>query len=327
MRLVGTAACLSGRVPIDVRFMTSTETSLGPLRGAGRPMAKLLQILLIGLSLGSIYAIVSMGFVLVFKATEIFNFAQGNLMVVGAYFAYTAISSYHLPAVLGILAALAVSALLGVGLHFVLFRPLLGKPVLSIIMMTIGLALIINALLSIVYGPIGRTFPKTFPNKVLSAGGVRVSTLDLVIIAVAAGAMLAFGLFFRRSPLGLQMRATAENFEAASLSGVNANRVFASALAIGTVLAAVGGILLATTNLLSISLADVGFLAFPAIVIGGLESIPGAIVGGILVGLLQSLAGGYISQSAQIVIVYLALLVVLMIRPYGLFGQPEIVRV
>jgi len=290
-------------------------------------VAKFLQLLIIGISVGSIYAIVAVGFVLVFKATEIFNFAQGNLMVVGAYLGYTFIVSEGLPVAVGVVVAILASAVLGVALHYAVFRPLLGKPVLSIIMATIGLALIVNGVLVIAYGPIGLTYPRVLPNHVLVAGGVRVSTLDLLTIAVAAACVLAFAVFFRRSALGLQMRATAENYEAAALSGVSANRVYAMALAIGTGLAAIGGILLATTNLLSIGLSDVAFLAFPAIVIGGLESIPGAVVGGLIVGMLQSLAAGYVSSSAQTVIVYLVLLVVLMVRPYGLFGQREIIRV
>lgn len=290
-------------------------------------MTQFIQLLIIGLSVGSIYAIVSVGFVLVFKATEIFNFAQGNLMVVGAYLAYTFIVSVGMPAFLGAVAAVLASALLGVVLHYTLFRPMLGKPVLSIIMATIGLALIINAVLVLIYGPIGLTYPNIMPNKLIIIGGVRVSTLDLLVIATAAVCVIGFAIFFRRSPIGLQMRATAENFEAASLSGVNADRVFATALGIGTGLAAVGGILLATTNLLSIDLANVAFLAFPAIVIGGLESIPGAVIGGLGVGIIQSMAAGYISTDAQSVIVYLLLIVVLMIRPYGIFGQKEIVRV
>lgn len=290
-------------------------------------MTEFLQLLITGLSVGAIYAIVSVGFVLIFKATEVFNFAQGNLMVVGAYLAYSFVHSAHLPAAAGILAAMAVAATLGIGLHFAVFRPMLGKPVLSIIMATIGLAFIINAVLDIVYGPIGLTFPNVFPNHVLRSGGLRVSTLELLIIGIAGFCVIVFAVFFRRSPLGLQMRATAENFEAAALSGVNADRVFATALAIGTALAAIGGVLLATTNLLTTSLAEIGYLAFPAIVIGGLESIPGAVLGGLVVGIVQAMAGGYISNNAENVIVYLVLLVVLMIRPYGLFGQREIVRV
>jgi branched-chain amino acid transport system permease protein len=217
--------------------------------------------------------------------------------------------------------------MLGILLHYTLFKPMLGKPVLSIIMATIGLAFIIDAVLTIAYGPIGLSYPDVIPNHVLDWSGVRVSTVDLVIIATAAVCVLAFAIFFRKSPLGLQMRATAENFEAAALSGVNADRVFATALAIGTGLASVGGVLLATTNLLSVSLSSVAFLAFPAIVIGGLESIPGAVIGGLAVGVIQSMAAGYISSNAQTVIVYLVLIVVLMIRPYGLFGQRQIVRV
>lgn len=290
-------------------------------------MTQFLQLLLIGLSVGSIYAIVSVGFVLVFKATEVFNFAQGNLMVVGAYLAYTFVAQAHLPSALGIIAAIVVAGGLGVVLHFALFRPMLGKPVLSIIMATIGLALIINAVLIIVYGPIGLTYPNVFPSHVIVWHGIRISTLDLIIIGIAAVCVIAFAIFFRKSPLGLQMRATAENFEAAALSGVNPDRVFATALAIGTGLAAIGGVLLATTNLLSVGLSDIAFLAFPAIVIGGLESIPGAVLGGLAVGVIQSMAAGYISGDAQLAIVYLVLIVVLMIRPYGLFGQREIVRV
>lgn len=290
-------------------------------------MTQLLQLLIIGLSVGSIYAIVSVGFVLVFKATEVFNFAQGNLMVVGAYLGYTLMHTANLPIWLAMLVAVLLSAAIGVALHYSLFRLMLGKPVLSIIMATIGLALVINAVIVIVYGPTGVLYPRVFPSRVLESHGVRVSTLDLLIIGVAAACVLAFWLFFRKSTLGLQMRATAENFEAAALSGVNADRVFATALGVGTALAAVGGILLATTNLLSVGLSDVALLAFPAIVIGGLESIPGAVVGGLSVGIIQSMAAGYISQDAKTVIVYLVLLAVLMVRPYGLFGQPEIVRV
>ena len=290
-------------------------------------MTQFFQLLIIGLSVGSIYAIVSVGFVLVFKATEIFNFAQGNLMVVGAYFGYTLIRTAHLPSVLAIVGAVLAAGVVGVGLHLTLFRPMLGKPVLSIIMATIGLALIIDALVVIVYGPIGLSYPKVLPNQVLDVHGVRISTLDLLIIAIAALCVVVFAVFFRASSLGLQMRATAENFEAAALSGVNADRVFATALGIGTALAAVGGVLLATTNLLSVDLSSIAFLAFPAIVIGGLESIPGAVAGGLAVGVIQSMAAGYVSQDAQTVVVYLVLIVVLMIRPYGLFGQREIVRV
>lgn len=290
-------------------------------------MTEFLQLLITGLSIGSIYAVVAVGFVLIFKATEIFNFAQGNLMVVGAYLGYTFIHDVGLPSVLGAIAAVLCAAVLGIVMHFSLFKPMLGKPVLSIIMATIGLALVINAVLVIVYGPIGLSYPSVLPKHVLHWNGVRVSTLDLIIIGIAALCVLAFGVFFRRSTLGLQMRATAENFEAASLSGVNADRVFATALAIGTGLAAIGGVLLATTNLLSVDLASVAFLAFPAIVIGGLESIPGAVVGGLAVGVIQNMAAGYISSDAQTVVVYIVLLVVLMVRPFGLFGQREIVRV
>lgn len=290
-------------------------------------MTQFLQLVISGLAAGSVYGIVALGFVLVFKATDVFNFAQGALMMLGAFLATTALGSLGLPFAPGILLVLAVAALIGIAIHLLVIRPLLGKPLLTLVMVTIALSLIIEAVVAIAYGPRERVFPSPLPNEVLDVGGVRVSTLDLTIIGISLACVLAFGLFFRRSRLGLQMRATAENPEAAVLSGVNSDKVFLVAFAVAVMLASVGGILLANLQLVRLSLGDIGLLAFPAAVIGGLTSIPGAVVGGLLVGVLQKLGAGYVSTQAQDVFVYLALLAVLMIRPWGLFGEREVTRV
>jgi branched-chain amino acid transport system permease protein len=220
-----------------------------------------------------------------------------------------------------------MAAALGVLIQVLVIRPLMGKPLLTLVMATIALSLIISAVASIAWGSQQRLFPSKIPDHVLHLGGVRVSTLDLIVMGISFSCMIVFALFFRFTSLGLQMRATAEDAEAAVLSGVNSTRVFVVTFAVAFMLAAIGGILLANIQLVSLSLGDIGLLAFPAVVVGGLTSVPGAVVGGIIIGILQQLSAGYISVEAQDVIVYCVLLVVLLVRPSGLFGEREIVRV
>jgi branched-chain amino acid transport system permease protein len=212
-------------------------------------------------------------------------------------------------------------------MHFVVIRPLMGNTLLTLVMATIALSLIITSLASIIWGSEQRLFPSPIPDHVLHVGHIRVSTLDLIVIGVSAAFMVAFALFFRFTTLGLHMRATAENSEAAVLSGVNSGRVFVVTFALALVLASVGGILLANIQLVSLSLGDIGLLAFPAVVVGGMTSIPGAVVGGLLIGVIEQLSAAYISIESEDVIVYVVLLLVLLVRPSGLLGEREVVRV
>ncbi len=290
-------------------------------------MTAFIQYVITGLAVGSVYAIVALGFSLVFKATGVFNFAQGALMMFGAFIAWTATARWGLALVPGIAVTLVLSAALGVAIHFVVIRPLMGGTLLTLVMATIALSLIITAMASIIWGSQQRLFPSPIPDHVLHLGGLRISTLDLIVIGVSGACMVVFGLFFRFTTLGLHMRATAENSEAAVLSGVNSTRVFVVTFAVAVMLASVGGILLANISLVSLSLGDIGLLAFPAVVVGGLTSIPGAVVGGLLIGVIEQLSAAYISIESQDVIVYTLLLVVLLVRPWGLFGEREIVRV
>lgn len=290
-------------------------------------MTAFFQYLISGLAAGSIYAIIALGFVLVFKATDVFNFAQGSLMMMGAFFSLTALSTLGLPMGPAIVAVLLASALVGVLMHLLVVRPLLGESLLTLVMATFAVSIIVKALIAMTYGATEKSLPTSLPNDVLVVAGVRVSTLDLITIGVSLACMLGFGLFFRRTTLGLQMRATAESSEAAMLSGIDVNRVFVVTFGIAVSLAALGGFLLANVQLVSPSLADLGLLALPAAVVGGLTSIPGAVAGGLLVGVLQSMGAGYVSTSARDVFVYLVLLLVLLIRPSGLLGAKEIVRV
>jgi branched-chain amino acid transport system permease protein len=290
-------------------------------------MVEFFQYVIGGLAIGSIYGLVALGFVLVFKSTDVFNFAQGDLLMVGGYLLFTALASLSLPMLPAILFVLTGGAILGVLLQVVVFRKMVGKPLLTVVMVTIALSLIIRSVLQIIYGPQERTLPTTLPNESLEILGLRVSTLDLLVMGITGACVLLFALFFRRSKLGLQMRATAESVEAAVLSGIDANRVFLVAFGIGTATAALGGLLMGNLQAVSPQLSALGLLAFPAAVIGGLTSIPGAVVGGLVIGVAQQLATGYISGQAANVVVYGILMAVLLLRPYGLFGRPTVERV
>jgi branched-chain amino acid transport system permease protein len=290
-------------------------------------MAEFFQFLIGGLAIGSVYGLVALGFVLIFKSTDVFNFAQGDLLMVGGYLLFTMLATLHLPMIPAILAVLAVGAVIGVLLQAVVFRSMIGRPLLTVVMVTIALSLVIRSVMQIVYGPQERTLPTTIPNNSFAFLGVRISTLDLIVMGITVVCVLAFALFFRRSKLGLQMRATAESVEASVLSGIDANRVFMVAFGIGTATAALGGVLMGNLQVVSPQLSALGLLAFPAAVIGGLTSIPGAVVGGLVIGVAQQLATGYISGQAANVVVYGLLMAVLLLRPYGIFGSPTVERV
>jgi branched-chain amino acid transport system permease protein len=285
------------------------------------------QVLFSGLALGSIYGLVALGFALVFKATEVLNFAQGMFVAVGAYLALTAGTLWQLPFALTVPFVVVAAALVGAAIQAVLIRPLTGKPMLAIIMVTITLSIVLRAVLEIIYGPQPRVLATPMPTGAFLVAGVRVSQLHLLAAAVCWICLALFGLFFRYTSFGLQMRATANGHEAALVSGINVDLVNRVAWAIGSVLAAIGGLFLGQLQLVSTDLENAGLLALPAVVIGGLQSIPGAIIGGLLVGLIEQISASYISPRAADIFIYLLLLLVLMVRPWGLFGQRELGRV
>jgi branched-chain amino acid transport system permease protein len=285
------------------------------------------QVLFSGLALGSIYGLVALGFAVIFKATEVFNFAQGMFVVCGAYFAVTAISLLGLPFPLAILFIIGAAALMGVLIHVFLIQPLSGRPMLSVIMLTIALSIAIRALIEIVFGPQGRTLTTPMPTGIIMLGQLRISQLHLTAALVSWACMAGFGAFFRYTSVGLLMRATADSHEAALVSGINVNVMNRLAWAIGCALAAVGGLFLGQLQIASTELESIGLLALPAVVIGGMQSIPGAIVGGLLVGIIEQLAASYISPKSSDIVIYMLLLLILMVRPWGLFGQRELGRV
>ena len=269
----------------------------------------------------------ALGFAVVFKATDVFNFAQGMFVAFGAYFAVTTINLLGLPFPLAVAAIIAASAALGVVIHIVLIQPLSGRPMLSVIMLTIALSIVMRAVIEILYGVQSRTLSTPMPTGIFLVGDVRISQLHLVAAGVSWLCMAAFGAFFKFTSIGLLMRATADGHEAALVSGVNVKVMNRLAWAIGAGLAAIGGLFLGQLQIVSPELEHIGLLALPAVVIGGMQSIPGAIIGGLLVGLIEQLSATYISPKSSDILVYVLLLAILMVRPWGLFGQRELGRV
>jgi branched-chain amino acid transport system permease protein len=290
-------------------------------------MAEFFQFVIGGLAVGSIYGLVALGFVLIFKSTDVFNFAQGDLLMVGGYLLFACLATFSLPMIPAILVSLTIAAIIGLLLQVIVFRPMIGKPLLTVVMVTIALSLVIRSITQIIWGAQELTLPSRLPSDSFGFLGLRVSELDVIVMGVTAVCVTAFALFFRRSKLGLEMRATAESVEAAVLSGINADKVFLLAFGIGTATAALGGVLMGNLQTVSPQLNALGLLAFPAAVLGGLTSIPGAVIGGLIIGVIQQLAIGYVSSGAANVVVYALLLAMLLVRPYGLFGRPTVERV
>ncbi|MQA73204.1 MAG: branched-chain amino acid ABC transporter permease [Solirubrobacterales bacterium] len=290
-------------------------------------MEQFIQLTVNGLADGAILTLAALGFVLIYKASGVINFAQGFFLAVGAYVLWTAIVEVGLHWTLGVLVALAVGALLGISVERLLLRPLVGQPIIAVIMVTIGLAQILEASIDLIWGTEPRTFPDFIPSGAVEVLGARITEGRLWALGLTALALIAFGLFFTRSRQGIAMRAVADDQQAAMVMGISVRRTYAIAWALAGVSAVVGGMLVANLTGVSQSVAGFGLLVFPVVILGGLDSVPGAVVGGAIIGLLTSYTGGYIGGGLQTVIPYIALVAILMVRPYGLFGQVRIERV
>lgn len=290
-------------------------------------MDKFLQLTITGLSTGMIYALIALGFVIIYKSSDVINFAQGELMVVGAYLAYAFIVQFGLPPSLGVLATLAMAVVIGVIIERLILRPMIGEPIISLIMVTIGLSSVLKGIVNGIWGPVPRPFPPFIPTANVQIGPVVIPADRLIAIAIAVLFLVLFTLFFRFTREGIAMRAIADDQQAALSMGISIKRVFAFAWAIAACSAAIAGIIVANIVGVGAEIAALGLRVFPVVILGGLDSVPGAIVGGIIIGLLEAYTGGYIGQGLNLIVPFIVLLLVLMIRPYGLFGKQIIERV
>ncbi len=284
-----------------------------------------LQLFVSGMALGCVYALIALGFVLIYKATEVINFAQGEFMMVGAFVAFSLIHFGHVPFWITVILTLLIMGAFGVLLDRLVMRFLVGEPSFSLIMFTIGLALFLRS----VAGMIWSTDTFAFPSSVAGGGtlnladAVAVAPIDLVVVGVTALLVLLLFLFFRFTNLGIAMQATSENQFAAYLMGINVEGMFSLVWALSAMVAAVAGILLAPILFLHKDMGFIGLKAFPAAVLGGFGSIPGAIVGGLIIGVSENLAGGFLPLWVKDIFAYLVLVAVLIARPEGIFGIQE----
>jgi branched-chain amino acid transport system permease protein len=304
------------------------------------------QAIVTGLLNGGVLGLIALGVVLIYKSSEIFNFAQGHMLMLGAFLTWwfagadeTGSELFNLPLGIAVIAAFIVAVIIGFIIERLALRPMTGQPLLSIVLMTLGLAQLIEGLVSIFFGiqpkpnfptPIGRTEVFKIPFAYAFQDAIFVKKLLVIAFGVAILGTILFALFFRYTRVGLTMRATAEDHELARSTGINVPRIFGMSWAIAGVVAAAGGVLLALISGASLTLSTVVLVAFPAILLGGLESLPGAVIGGVAVGLSQALVGASklieIRNSSDIA-PYILLLIVLIIRPEGLFGQKRIERI
>ncbi len=293
-------------------------------------MDKFIQLTLTGLTNGAIFALVALGFVLIYKASDVINFAQGDFLLVGAYITYGMIVQVGLPWSVSVLLAIVAAVVLGVVVERLFLRPMIGEPIISVIMVTIGLSSLLRSIVTSIWGTIGRQFPAFLPSQPLNIAGAVVPADRFIAIGMAVVLLIVFTLFFRYSREGIAMRATADDQQAALSMGISVKRIFAIAWSIAAVTAALAGIIVANiTELSFFAISAIGLHVFPVVILGGLDSIPGAIIGGLIIGLLESYVGGYTPSTLALrtVFPFIVLIIILMIKPYGLFGEIRIERV
>jgi len=290
----------------------------------------LIQLVVSGVAVGGVYAVVALGFVAIFKATGILNFATGEFMMAGAYLTYTAMA-LGLPFVAALGVGMAGVACMALLVERALLRPLFGEASITVVMVTLGLSSVMRGLAQVVWSGEYQSFPRIFPRKPVSLGFAMVPSRLFYGFLIAAAAVAVIAAFFRYTRAGVAMRATAADQGAAFGLGVDVRRVFGTSWALGAVAAGLGGVVVGTIGGISPQLGAMGLKVFPVVILGGLDSVLGAVVGGILIGVLENLAGGFLDPyltggSVKEVVPFLVLLAILLVRPYGLFGTREIER-
>ncbi|MFW2356946.1 branched-chain amino acid ABC transporter permease [Hydrogenophaga sp.] len=284
---------------------------------------QLLQLLISGAAQGCIYGLIALGFVLIYKATETVSFAQGDLMMVGAFAALAAMTVLGLPFWLAVPAAIIAMGLFGVLLERAVVRPILGQPAFSIVMLTIGVGYVLRGLITMIpnIGTDTHTLPVPYAGQVLRMGGLVVSAEQIVVIGVTG--LLCLGLFamFRYSKLGIAMQASSQNQLAAYYMGIPVKRLNGLVWGLAAAVAAIAGLLLAPITFVHANMGFIGLKAFPAAVVGGFTSLPGAIVGGLIIGIVEAFSGFYLPEGFKDVAPYIVVLIMLVLKPNGLFGE------
>tara|TARA_A100001037_G_scaffold34383_1_gene26727 strand:+ start:8030 stop:8899 length:870 start_codon:yes stop_codon:yes gene_type:complete len=284
---------------------------------------EVLQLLISGISQGCVYGLIALGFVLIYKATEMVNFAQGDVMMLGAFVAVSFVNLLDLPFVWGVLATLMVMGLVGALLERLLLRPMIGEPHFAVLMLTIGLGFLLRALAGAIWGNEPRALETPYAGEVLRLGAVVLGYENVVIMLGTVVLCTLLFLFFRFTRLGIAMQAASQNQLAAYYVGIPVKRIYSLVWALSALIAGFAGVLTAPVSLIDPLMGFVGIKAFAAAIVGGFGSLPGAILGGLLVGVVEQFAGLYLPTGFSDVSAYVLLLVMLMIRPQGLFATMQ----
>lgn len=290
-------------------------------------MLDFVQQIIGGIALGCVYGLIALGFVLIYKATEVVNFAQGEIMMLGAFLSFTFIATLGINYWLAFLLCVVCMAVLGSVMERLVVRPILGYPQFSIVMATIGLGLVIRSLAGIIWGTDDLRIETPFSDGVYRLGGLVIAQDSLSIIVATVLLCGSLYAFFRFTRIGVAMQATSQNMLAAYYMGIPVKRMFSLIWSLSAIVACCAGILLAPITLVHANLGFLGIKAFPAAVLGGFGSIPGAVAGGITIGVVESLSGFYLPEGFKDVAAYIVLLAVLMWRPQGLFGSNALKKV
>lgn len=290
------------------------------------------QLLVNGVVVGMLYGVVAMCFVLIYKSTQVVNFAQGEFLVLGAWVCLWLVVDMEMHFAVAFVFTLVFMTIFGIILQMAVLRPLIGEPIISVIMVTIGLSIFFQSLMNWIFGNAAVAFPPVFETQSVQLFGLNIETAYLFSLVISLIIMLGFFYFFKYSRYGLAMRATAFDQQVAQSLGISVKSVFAMAWAISAVVSGIAGIVIGLVNSVSSALAFIGIKVFPAVILGGLDSIVGAVLGGVIIGMLENTAefvdGQFLHWGNLYTIApFYILIIVLMIKPYGLFGTKDIERI
>ena len=282
-----------------------------------------LQLVISGISQGCIYGLIALGFVLIYKATETVSFAQGDLMMLGAFFGLATMTMLGFPFWLSVLSAIAAMGAFGVLLERIVIRPILGQPAFSIVMLTIGIGYVARGLITMIpaIGTETHTLPVPYKDQIWNVGALVLNVEQMAVIGTTAVLCLGLFLMFKYSKLGIAMQASSQNQLAAYYMGIPVKKLNGLVWGLAAAVAAIAGLLLAPITFVHANMGIIGLKAFPAAVVGGFGSLPGAIVGGLVIGIVESLAGFYLPAGVKDIAAYIVVLIMLMVKPNGLFGE------
>jgi branched-chain amino acid transport system permease protein len=295
-------------------------------------MTFFLQLVINGFALGIVYALIAIGFVVILKCSDAFNIAQGHFVMIGGYLGYTYLVTFGLPIWASLLLAIITAILMGLVIERLALRPLVGQPVIAVIMMTIALSTILEGLATLIWGGEYKAYHGVLPTVTLQVGELSIPSETSIGMLVSIVAVAILMLLFRYTKIGLAMRATAEDEQVVQSVGIRVTTVYAFSWVIASVVGVIGGILLGGVSGVTVGLAQVGIKAFAVVLLGGVNSIGGAIVAGIILGVLENVAAGYLDPllpggGLANVFPFIVMIIVLVFRPYGLFGQVRVERI